>query len=404
MKRREAILMCLLAYALGIGSLASNAASLQNTELNDSQGLKPLLDLSTFLGTSKLVPLQFQKSNVKVERQVTQQIKQEVKVQHDSESVDVDVHIGDVEVGDVEVGKLDVQVDKEMQEEFDRDYPEKATEIIRNSYPIDTKNGVHTIEVNNVFGSIKVVAGNSDKVELVVNKTIRGINQSKIESARKLVTLDVDDQDGTLLFYVNGPFRCNSRNDGDDEDRCGRDCHGRGGKDCGVHIHGEPGYIVQMDFELRVPAHSDLVLRTVNSGGIYVQGVSGKYYLRNVNGGIEMVDVGGSGSARTINGGVKASFRENPREASSFYSLNGNVDLEFNKGLGADFYFKTFNGGVYTDYALTALPTAAMTGERKNGKFILRTNRSTGGRVGNGGPEIHVENFNGDIHVREHSL
>lgn|GEM_PF-230687 len=381
MKRKEAILICLLAYAVGIGSLISYS------QQKSSSGV-----------------------STKVERQVTQEIKQEVKVQHDSESGDVDVQIGDVHVGPVnvdvgdvhvDVGNISAEIDNDMRKEFERDYPEKETETIRKTYPIETKNGVHTIEVNNVFGSVKVVAGSSDKVELVVNKTIRGINKSKIEAARKLVTLDVDDKDGTLLLYVNGPFRCNSRNDGDDENRCGNDCRGR---DCGVHSHSDPGYIVQMDFVLHVPAHSDLVLRTVNSGGIHVQGVSGKYYIRNVNGGIEMMDVGGSGSVRTINGGVKATFRENPREASSFYSLNGNVDLEFNKSLNADFFFKTFNGGVYTDYALTALPTAATTGERKNGKFIIRTNRSTGGRVGNGGPEIHVENFNGDIHVREHSL
>jgi len=39
--------------------------------------------------------------------------------------------------------------------------------------------------------------------------------------------------------------------------------------------------------------------------------------------------------------------------------------------------------------------------ERRNGKLVFRTDRYTGGRVGSGGPEIKLENLNGDIRVLE---
>jgi DUF4097 and DUF4098 domain-containing protein YvlB len=139
----------------------------------------------------------------------------------------------------------------------------------------------------------------------------------------------------------------------------------------------------------------------VNDGHIKVQGVEGNYSVHNVNGGIEMLNIAGSGKVRTINGGVKVTFRENPRANSEYASLNGNVELYFAQNLAADFRFKTFNGGVFSDFPLSALPNRSATEERKNGKFIFRSDRYTGGRVGSGGPEIKVENFNGEIRVLE---
>ena len=57
------------------------------------------------------------------------------------------------------------------------------------------------------------------------------------------------------------------------------------------------------------------------------------------------------------------------------------------------------NGGVYTDYELTSLPQRAATEQREGGKFMYRSDRFTGGRVGAGGPEIRVENLNGAIRI-----
>jgi hypothetical protein len=40
-------------------------------------------------------------------------------------------------------------------------------------------------EVDNIFGSIDVVGGTSDQVQLVVNKTIFAESKEKMEAARK---------------------------------------------------------------------------------------------------------------------------------------------------------------------------------------------------------------------------
>jgi hypothetical protein len=81
--------------------------------------------------------------------------------------------------------------------------------------------------------------------------------------------------------------------------------------------------------------------------------------------------------------------------------VNGSVELRFAHDLSADFRFKTFNGGVYSDFPVSALPVQPMKEEHRGAKVIFRADRYTGARVNSGGPEIKVENLNGDIRILE---
>ena len=267
-------------------------------------------------------------------------------------------------------------------DDSDSDQPIKEQETIRKSFTLPA--GDRSLDIDNVIGAVEVTGSQTDQVEVVVNKTMRAESKEKLEQARKDVTLDITQNGGELKLYVNGPFRCNCCCN----DNCGNSNHDR-------------GYSVRMDFQVQVPRNIALTLRTVNGGHIQVKDVTGKYSVHNVNGGIEMENVAGSGTARTVNGSVKVVFRENPRENSNFASINGSIDLYFVRNLSADFRFKTMNGGIFTDFPMTSLPTQATQAERRNGKFVFRADRFTGGRVGSGGPEIKAENLNGSIRVLE---
>jgi hypothetical protein len=247
-----------------------------------------------------------------------------------------------------------------------------------------TLNAEHKIlEVDNVFGSIDVVGGEGNQVQLVVNKTIRAESKDRMDAAKKEVMLDITDQPDFLKLYVNGPFRCNC-NDGCDGDR-----------------HGDRGYLVKMDFQLQVPRNIEVKLKTVNSGQVTARNITGNFNVRNVNGRIDLQDIAGSGIAKTVNGGVKVTFRENPREKSDFGTINGNIELYFVRGLAGDFRFKTMNGAVYSDFEMTALPAQPVSAEHRGTKFVFHSDRFTGGRIGSGGPEIRAENLNGEIRVLE---
>jgi hypothetical protein len=254
-------------------------------------------------------------------------------------------------------------------------------ETIRKSFNLTADHKI--LEIDNVFGSIEVTGGEGNQVQMVVNKTISAESKDRMEAAKKEVTLDITDQPDFLKFYVNGPFRCN----------CNDGCEGN---------RGDRGYRVKMDFQLQVPRNIEVKLKTVNSGHVNVQNVTGNFSVHNVNGGIEMLNVAGSGLAKTVNGPVKVTFRENPRENSDFATINGNVELYFVHGLSGDFRFKTMNGHVFSDFDMTSLPAQPVNAEQRGTKFVYRSDRFTGGRIGSGGPEIKAENLNGDIRVLEH--
>ena len=232
--------------------------------------------------------------------------------------------------------------------------------------------------VDNVNGSIHVTGYAGSEVRLVAHKRLRADSAEAAEQARRDVKLDITQDDNTVRFYVDGPFRC---------------------RNGGIHIDRDPGYEVKYDFEVQVPHDTATDLKTINDGQIAIDNVAGDYKVDNINGGIEMTEVSGSGKVYALNGRVKVTFRENPRAKSSFGSLNGEVRVSFQPDLNADVRFKTFNGAVYTDYTVTYLPVPAATNERHNGRFIYKSSDWSAVRVGHGGPELSFDAFNGNIRI-----
>jgi hypothetical protein len=81
--------------------------------------------------------------------------------------------------------------------------------------------------------------------------------------------------------------------------------------------------------------------------------------------------------------------------------VNGALDAQFQPGLSADLFFKTFNGQIYSDFDVTPLPVPAGGAERRNGMFVYRSNRQSSGRAGRGGPELSFETLNGGIRLHQ---
>jgi hypothetical protein len=269
----------------------------------------------------------------------------------------------------------------------DEKYPVKDSERIQRSLTF-TGAGPHRLDIDNVFGSIQVAAHDGASVELIVTRTLAAATQERLEAARKEVTLDVKEEPSLISLYVDGPFRDCDCNGGSSRRR--RDGSGR---------WRDLQYDVRYDFVLKVPRRVGLTLSTVNRGDIKIEGTTGDFQVTNVNGGIEMLDIAGSGRVGTINKDVRIVFRTNPTGPSSFKTLNGDVVVTFQPPLTADLRMKTFNGGMYTDFETTALPALTPVSERKQGKFVYKSDRSAGVRVGGGGPELRFETLNGDIRI-----
>lgn len=245
-----------------------------------------------------------------------------------------------------------------------------------------------TLDVDNVNGTIQVIGDNGNTIRAEGERIVRAEDQQAIDRAKREVKLDVNEKGGTAQFYVNGPFRDN----------------GHSSDDHGFHIHSdEHEYEVTYNFTIHVPRDTALRLRTVN-GEVKTEETSGKFDIRGVNGSVTMTGAAGYGTLHTVNGRTSVSFRESPKMASDFQTVNGTIEASFPPNLSADLRFKTLNGQAYTDFDATALlPSTAQAGDRKNGKFVYRTNHTSSVRIGSGGPELSFETVNGDIRIRKES-
>ena len=262
-------------------------------------------------------------------------------------------------------------------ERFGEDFPEMEKETIRKTLDFSNPVGMKSLNVDNVDGAIQVTGYDGTTVQVDVAKTVRARSKDDLDLAKKEVELKVSEKNNRIEIYVDGPFRCQ---DGSRRSR-------------------RLFYRVNYDFQIMVPRNCDLDLRTINNGDIRVERVDAKYDIENVNGKIEMNEVAGSGRAHAVNGGVKIMFSRNPSGDCSFGSLNGNIDVAVRPDFSADCWFKTFNGGAYTDFEIRPLPQPVAEPERRNGMFVYKGNRFFGGRIGNGGPQIKFDAFNGNIHV-----
>jgi hypothetical protein len=255
---------------------------------------------------------------------------------------------------------------------------EKITKTLKFRDPSEPKD----LQVDNIFGSIAVTGYDGTEVTLVAHKTIKARTEERIVKAQQEVKLDISEEGNIIDIYVDGPFRCQHK----------REPEGR---------H-DPGYRVHYDFEIKVPHKTSIFLKTVTDGDIIVNGIQGEFEVRNVNGEITMGDIAGSGKAHTVNGEVKVTFSQNPASNCSFKTINGDIEVAFLKNLAADFQLKSFNGDAYSDFPVSYLPTVSSSSvERKNGKYVYKSDRFTKIRVGSGGPEIKMDTLNGDILINK---
>jgi DUF4097 and DUF4098 domain-containing protein YvlB len=256
----------------------------------------------------------------------------------------------------------------------------KKNETINKSFKFADTSGEKKLVIDNLNGSISIVGRKISTIELKADKEIRARSQKDFETCQKEVTLKINEQGNMVEIIVDGPFRTEK---GDINYR-GYDFH---------------GYEVTCNFEVEVPENTILWLKTINDGDIFVKNTDGRYDVKNINGGIEMNDIGGSGKVYALNGNVKVTFTKNPLEDSSYGSLNGEIRLCFTKNLSADFRVKTFNGEIYSDFEFTSLPAKPFIEKTKNKKKVYKSDKTQGFRIGNGGPEIFIDAFNGDAFI-----
>src|SRR5690606_20310971 len=121
------------------------------------------------------------------------------------------------------------------------------TRMLEERVPVDTASP--HVRVENVFGSVRVVAHDENVVQMTAEERAHGDTQAGVERARARMTLITERDGDEVSFVVRDP---------DD----GEDC------DCGWRDWRRRDRYVEYDIELRVPQQATLDVSTVSGGDV----------------------------------------------------------------------------------------------------------------------------------------
>jgi len=241
----------------------------------------------------------------------------------------------------------------------------RVSKEFRKSYPFSPGGKV---AVKNVNGNISVEPWDRDSVEVFAEIEVKARSRREAEEFMDEVEILIDDQHDRLLIEPDYPKI-------------------RGGDSFWDWIFGGKKPRVKVQFWIRVPAKTDLNLKSVN-GRVEVRDVEGRAKLETTNGQIEAEGMRGSVDARTTNGGIRVELAElDPDDEMTFRTTNGGIKLYLPEDVQVDIEASTVNGGISTDFPLEV-----------NGKFNRKLVK---GRINGGGGLIDLHTVNGSIRIYE---
>jgi DUF4097 and DUF4098 domain-containing protein YvlB len=274
------------------------------------------------------------------------------------------------------------------------------TEKIIKVFAFEKRSEANALVIANINGNIIVSGYDGDKIQVEVTRTIKAKTPERLD-AGKAITLGVIDLADTLIFYTQGLCskfgrKQNKQSNWGSLKDWGYDWDNQDSDECLEKAE------YKLDFVVRVPRTIHLVVSTVNQGQIKVDDCAGSIVANNINGGIALANISREVVAHTINGNVDITYLKNPQQPCRFYSLNGDINAWFQKGLKAELSFESFNGQFYTN--VTDVETKPIVVEQKNSKdglkFKVKGNQF---KIGTGGVQLDFETFNGNVYLKEKS-
>lgn len=162
---------------------------------------------------------------------------------------------------------------------------------------------------------------------------------------------------------------------------------------------------IVVNITIKVPRKFSLKLSTINEGNILVENVNGNLEVSNINGNIKLKSVAGSVVANTINDDIVVNFTNiTANTPMAFTSLNGDVDITFPATIRANVKLKSEMGEVFSDFDIDVdktLSNAKHITDKEKGLYKIKKNEWTYGKINNGGAEIMMKTFNGDIIIHK---
>jgi len=221
----------------------------------------------------------------------------------------------------------------------------------------------NVIEIKNINGNIEAESAGGDEVEVTAEKSGPRADEVKIKM--------VQHSDGVTFCAILPGMK-------DNED-CDQNDHGHS-----MNRDSE----TKVDFTVRVPENVRFSGENVN-GNVTAKDMGRFVRASSVNGKVR-VSTKSWAELSTVNGSIEAHMGQADWTGTlRVASVNGSIELELPGDLNSDVAFKSVNGRLESDFALTIQGSL-------NGHAVR-------GRVGNGGRELKVETVNGNVTLRRNS-
>ena len=144
----------------------------------------------------------------------------------------------------------------------------------------------------------------------------------------------------------------------------------------------------EVNYEVIVPAGTNLNSVDTVNGDVDISGVSGKVVAESVNGGLNISDLAGNVALSTVNGSIDAEFsRLEGQQRVKAETVNGRVTIHLPEDADVEISADTLNGGINgRDFGLET--EKGFVGSDLNGK------------IGNGSARLNIDTVNGSIKIR----
>ena len=244
------------------------------------------------------------------------------------------------------------------------------------TYPVSA--AVPKLLIDNIWGNVRVRSGSTREIVVTVSEKRSAPTQELFDLSKETIYLDVQADAAGVSLIVAKPERQMGR-----RDRC-RGCR------------------VEYQFEVTVPAGTDVDVSTVTDGGIDVAGTGGPVNASNVNGPVAARDLQDCAQIESVNGAVEVSFARSPSRDCSIKTINGDITLTVPGSAGLDAALSMMQGKVVSEFDLEPLALPAKVEQRnEDGRFIYHIAQAAGIRLGKGGPTFSIESLNGDLRIRK---
>jgi hypothetical protein len=234
-----------------------------------------------------------------------------------------------------------------------------SEDVFQKAYSLE---GVTRVSVENVNGQIQAFAWDKPYLKVRAVKKARG---GRADEILRLTEIRVRKEGEEIYVETVNPRRRRL---------------------FGFLNYGGGGAIV--DYEIHLPSGVEAHLETCN-GKVGASGFGGTLAADTVNGSIDLRDVAGPVRATTVNGSLRVEFRGIFKK-SHLETVNGSVEIAFDRGSAVRYDLETVNGRIEGDFALAV-----------EGKFGPKEARGVYNAGQSEGVEtLRAETVNGSIRLK----